>query len=383
MYNSLLTRKGENGNLFGVKTEKKEKKKWVSPSARIANLLRERVASLAPGDSLGTEVAIAEESGVSRMTARKAVNELVEEGLVERRAGVGVFVRQEKVTRRWRFVAGNLLWYTAMKAASAARREATKIGAALELKDAGGDMETMLAEIAALPSSGATGAIVFSLHGRAFDEAVRDVAAKGFPVVVIDENAGSKVKASCVVADNVLGGRLVAERVAAEGHSRLAFIGDFVADTVRERWDGFSTLAAKLTGEKPLTYDVKGEDRLGDWETEVRAVVGRIAKLRKRPTAVFCSCDAIARHAMRAFAECGVSVPDEVSLVGYDDDPIAEWTTPALTTVRQDFMAMGREAVKALVARIAKPGAPGMAVAVPVEFISRQSLVRRRSRTST
>lgn len=220
MYNSLLTRKGENGNLFGVKTEKKEKKKWVSPSARIANLLRERVASLAPGDSLGTEVAIAEESGVSRMTARKAVNELVEEGLVERRAGVGVFVRQEEVTRRWRFVAGNLLWYTAMKAASAARREATKIGAALELKDAGGDMETMLAEIAALPSSGATGAIVFSLHGRAFDEAVRDVAAKGFPVVVIDENAGSKVKASCVVADNVLGGRLVAERVAAEGHSR-------------------------------------------------------------------------------------------------------------------------------------------------------------------
>jgi DNA-binding LacI/PurR family transcriptional regulator len=120
------------------------------------------------------------------------------------------------------------------------------------------------------------------------------------------------------------------------------------------------------------------KDRLGDWETEVRAVVSRIAKLRKRPTAIFCSCDAIARHAMRAFAECGVSVPDEVSLVGYDDDPIAEWTTPALTTVRQDFMAMGREAVKALVARIAKPGAPGMAVTVPVEFISRQSLVRRR-----
>ena len=72
------------------------------------------------------------------------------EELVERRAGVGVFVRQEEVTRRWRFVAGNLLWYTAMKAASAARREATKIGAALELKDAGGDMETMLAEIARL-----------------------------------------------------------------------------------------------------------------------------------------------------------------------------------------------------------------------------------------
>ena len=82
---------------------------------------------------------------------------------------------------------------------------------------------------------------------------------------------------------------------------------------------------------------------------------------------------------MRAFTEVGISVPDDISLVGFDDDPIAEWTTPALTTVRQDFSAMGREAVKALVARIAKPAAPGATVAVPVEFVARESLARRRN----
>ena len=139
---------------------------------------------------------------------------------------------------------------------------------------------------------------------------------------------------------------------------------------------GFSKLAAELTGETPLKYDVKGEDRFGDWGTEVRAAVVRIVKRKVRPTAVFCSCDAIARHAMRAFSEVGISVPDDISLVGFDDDPIAEWTTPALTTVRQDFSAMGREAVKALVARITKPAAPGAVLNVPVEFIPRESLAR-------
>ena len=354
---------------------------WVAPSARIAILLRERVAALKPGDSLGTEVAIAEECDVSRMTARKAVNELVEAGLVERRAGVGIFVRGEgKVTRRWRFVAGNLLWDTAIKAASAARREAAKIGAEMEFRDAGGDVETLLAEIAALPDSDATGAIVVSVHSKALAAAVRAVAGKGFPLVVIDEDLGARVNVSSVVAENGMGGRLVADKMVRFGHRRIAFIGDLVADTVRERWSGFSKLAAELTGEVPLKYDVKGEDRLGDWESEVRSAVIRIAKRKERPTAVFCSCDAIARHAMRAFAEAGISVPGDVSLVGFDDDPIAEWTSPALTTVRQDFMAMGRIAVKALVARIEKPAAPGVTVKVPVELVERESLVRNTKR---
>jgi DNA-binding LacI/PurR family transcriptional regulator len=79
---------------------------------------------------------------------------------------------------------------------------------------------------------------------------------------------------------------------------------------------------------------------------------------------------------MRAFAEAGLSIPRDVSIVGFDDDPIAEWTSPALTTVRQNFGAMGREAVKALVARIAKPAAPGAVLNVPVEFIPRESLAR-------
>ena len=348
-----------------------------SLNARIADVLRERVAAMKPGEPFGTEVALATECGVTRMTVRKAVNALVAEGLVERRAGVGLFVRgKHAVTRRWRFVAGNLLWNIAIVAASAVRRRAAEAGVDVELRDAGGDMKTFLAEIAALPGSGVTGAVVFSHHSSAFDKSIRAVAAKDFPLVIIDEDFGARCRATCVVSDNSLGGRLVAERVVREGHRRLAFIGDFESDTVCARWSGFSALAAELTGAKPLKYDVKGVARLGDWSDEIRAIVRRIVRSKKCPTAIFCSCDTIARHAMRAFAEEGLFVLQDLSIVGFDDDLIANWTTPALTTVRQDFSAMGAAAVKALIERIENPFKPGFTVKIPVSLVVRESLAQ-------
>ena len=67
----------------------------------------------------------------------------------------------------------------------------------------------------------------------------------------------------------------------------------------------------------------------------------------RHPTAIVCSCDAVARIAYRVLAEEGIGVPQDVSLTGFDDDPIAEWMSPPLTTIRQDFAEMGRKAVAA------------------------------------
>ena len=84
---------------------------------------------------------------------------------------------------------------------------------------------------------------------------------------------------------------------------------------------------------------------------------------------------------MRALAEEGVSVPRDMSLVGFDDDPIAEWTSPALTTIRQDFSAMGVGAARALAARIKDPSAPGRTLLVSVSIVMRESLARRANGT--
>lgn len=356
---------------------KKNKTRWVPPYERMVVRLRDLVCAQEKSTDafLGTEVALAETNGVSRMTMRKAVNALVAEGLVERRAGVGLFVRRAESTGYiYRALFGNLFWDPAIKSAGAMRRTAEKVGAQIEYFDAGGDEERFLREIAALPTSGAKGAVIFSQHGKAFDAAVRTLAQKGFPFVVIDEVVEVEGVAS-VVSDNRMGGVLAGAELLNAGHRELAFVGDVASDTVARRWMGFET-ECRAHGVRPRKYDVRSARRLGDWTDEVRTIVERILRLKVRPTAVFCSCDAIARIVMRRLAEAGVRSPEDVSLVGFDDDPIAEWTTPALTTIRQDFALMGRRAFETLVRCVAHPSCTGGMEVLPVALIRRESVCR-------
>jgi len=353
---------------------KKEKKKWTPPFAVLEGALRAVVDKSEPGASLGSEVAIAKEHGVSRMTARKAVNALVAEGLVERRAGVGLFVRGKgTVTRRFRLVAGNLLWDVAMAVASGARGEACERGVEIEFRDAGGDMASFVREIKALPGSGVAGGIILSSHDEVFEAALRKVAATGFPLAVVDRvPRGDGIPS--VASDNRAGGATAADALADAGRADLAFVGDLAADTVAERWEGFRARCAERGLAAPVSMDIRGIDRFGSWEAAVRKIVGRLLARRRRPTGLFCSCDAVARFAMRTLAAQGLSVPRDLSIVGFDDDPIAEWTTPALTTVAQDFAALGREGVRALIARLADPSGAARATIVPVRLVRRASV---------
>ena len=91
-------------------------------------------------------------------------------------------------------------------------------------------------------------------------------------------------------------------------------------------------------------------------------------------TAIASRGDAVARHAIRTLAEAGVEVPRDMSVTGFDDDPIAEWTSPPLTTIRQDFDEIGGRAF-ALLEKLLEGGAPDAAgETVPVSFVARGSV---------
>ena len=134
----------------------------------VANLrkLVEKVGA-SGGTFLGTEVSVAETNGVSRMTARKGVNALIAEGLVERRAGIGLFVRDKSYSGfLYKALFGNLFWDPSIRVAGAIRREAQHVGAKVEFFDAGGDEQRFLSEIAGLQKSGAKGAIISAIFFR-------------------------------------------------------------------------------------------------------------------------------------------------------------------------------------------------------------------------
>ena len=346
----------------------------LPPYAELAARLRERIAgqALPPGAWIGTEVALAEESGLSRMTARRAVQALVDEGLVERRAGRGVFVRGEgRAARKIRFVAGNLLWEPAVRVAQAVQEGAADAGFEVSVFDGRGDLAAVLAEVRALPGSSAAGAILMSQHDAAFNAALASLVAAEFPFVVVDQ-ALSDLAGSSVASDNRAGGRLAAEALLAAGHRRLAFLGDLAADTTAERAQGAADACAAELVPPPLRLDIPA-GRFADWEPAIRKRVAELLRTRPRPTAIVCSCDAVARLALRALAERGVAVPRAMSITGFDDDPIAEWTSPALTTVRQDFSEMGRRALALLAERLVAGSAPRHE-AVPVSLVRRASV---------
>jgi len=249
---------------------------------------------------------------------------------------------------------------------------APAVGLEASVFDARGDLAAFLAELRALPGSGAAGAVVMSQHDAAFNRALAELVAAGFPFVVVDQ-ALAELPGASVASDNRAGGRLAAEALLAAGHRRLAFLGDLAADTTAARAQGVADACAAATVPPPLRLDVPGQ-RFGDWEPAIRARVAELLRARPRPTALACSCDAVARIACRALAARGVAVPRAMSLIGFDDDPIAEWMSPALTTVRQDFAEMGRRALALLAERLADPSAEPRHEAVPVSLVSRDSV---------
>ena len=106
----------------------------------------------------------------------------------------------------------------------------------------------------------------------------------------------------------------------------------------------------KLT--KPRYQDIQGKDVpevvTGDWSAASGHTAGRVLAENRDVTAVFCANDDMAIGLIRALAEAGRRVPEDVSVVGFDDIPEAEYLIPPLTTVRQDFTAVGRRAIEVL-----------------------------------
>jgi len=112
---------------------------------------------------------------------------------------------------------------------------------------------------------------------------------------------------------------------------------------------------------------------VGDWSAASGYELGRQLAGDPELTAVFCGNDTMALGVMRALAERGLRVPRDVSIVGFDDVPDAGFYTPPLTTVRQDFGKVGRQALNTLIDRMSGAIEAGLRVQIAPELIIRTS----------
>jgi LacI family transcriptional regulator len=99
----------------------------------------------------------------------------------------------------------------------------------------------------------------------------------------------------------------------------------------------------------------------------------KLLKLSSRPTAIIAINDLLAISAIRAAADLGLSVPDDLSLVGYDDIPMADYLMPRLTTVTKNALLLGKKAFEMVLARIQNPDLPRQQLHSPARLIIRES----------
>lgn len=152
----------------------------------------------------------------------------------------------------------------------------------------------------------------------------------------------------CVVgSDNRLGGKLAAERLVAGGAKNLAFVGDTNAPEFAARFAGAKQVAdaygARLD-ELPAHVATSG------MTTEIAALMRRAAGSYD---GLFAATDLLALACLGELRKLGRAVPEDMRIVGFDDLPIAQQTTPALTTIHQDIAGGARAMVELLLRRIA------------------------------
>ena len=99
----------------------------------------------------------------------------------------------------------------------------------------------------------------------------------------------------------------------------------------------------------------------------------KLARLDPPPTAVFAQNDQMAVGVLRAARDRGLKIPDELSVIGVDDIPLAAYFSPPLTTLRQDFARIGREATSLLIQTVELPDAPAHQLRITAELIIRRS----------
>lgn len=195
--------------------------------------------------------------------------------------------------------------------------------------------------------------------------------AAGVPVVLFNRSQDIDGITS-VTSDNYAGGRKAAEFLLAGGHQRVGYIAGWEgASTQRDREAGFRA-ALQEAGRDVFAREV------GDFNTEAareaaRKMFGKPAE--QRPDAVLVANDHMALTVMDVIRfELGLSVPGDVSVVGYDDVPPAAWPAYSLTTVRQRANRMVEETVSALMEHIENPaGAQPRRVALDGPLIVRGS----------
>ncbi len=208
--------------------------------------------------------------------------------------------------------------------------------------------------------------LVLPRHPEGYLKSLRQ---KKFPYVVIDHQ-GIDDRGPAVGATNRAGGYDATRYLLALGHRRIGFItGSMDLGCSRERLDGYRAALRDhgVAADAELVREGNFQQPGG------YAAAIELMNLQDPPTAIFASNDVMAFGVMEAARERGKKIPDDISIIGFDDIPQAAQVHPPLTTIRQPLEEMGHRAAQMLLEIIEHPEQAAEKIELPTELVMRES----------
>ena len=243
-----------------------------------------------------------------------------------------------------------------------------------EMEDAGYDLlliskkieQRKTGYIERFKQRGVDGVIVVSPMKLTKD--VQEIVDHEIPSVFIDLH---HPKVSTVNSDNLDGSKEVVKYLHSLGHKKIAHIaGGEYTFAGKARKLGFLQAIEELN--LRITEDYVVDGGLFDVTGGYKAMQ-KLLQLSDKPTAVFAAGDMMAIGAIKAIQETGLKVPDDISIVGFDDIELSQYITPSLTTIKQDSHTIGQQAADLLLKQINNKKKIPLGVMVPVDLIERES----------
>lgn len=239
-------------------------------------------------------------------------------------------------------------------------------GRTLVLVDLRGEGDDELDAAETLVSSRVSGVIATPVSARLSDFLART----GVPLIEVDRRFDAE-STDAVVVDNRAAARDTTARLLKAGHRRIALLIDETEWTTgHERQRGY--LDALAAGR------IRADDSLivhAGWDAEDAEAAARgVLSLPERPTAVFTANNVLTEGTWRAASALGLRIPEDLSIVGFDDAPWMSMVQPGISVRVQDPGALGATAMRALLDRIDSPDTPVRTIVMPTRFVDRGSI---------
>jgi LacI family transcriptional regulator len=245
-----------------------------------------------------------------------------------------------------------------------AREKAWEYGLTLSVAVTRGDIEMEQAVLSRMMSYPLSGLLYGTIHTQRIEPSASFYRA---PTVLLNCYAADRSLTSVVPAE-IQGGRTATRCLADAGHRRIAMIeGEALMDASRDRRKGYRQTLASCG----IAFDPELV-RPGNWEPSAgyRQTI-ELMRLKLPPTAIFCANDLMALGCLEALVELGLRVPQDISVVGYDNRAVAQSARPPLTTVLLPHLEMGAMAADLILGKKIRRRGPQPQIKVPCPLIER------------